>query len=724
MTKKLLCIMLTVLTALAACAATKTTEASVAMALAKRLSPRLAQKVEFRQVSADTSADFFTLSNRGGKVLITGNNANSMAVGLNRYLRRYCKTTVSWYGDIDVDLPQVLPAVEEDESVMSRVPERFFLNYCTFGYTMPFWGWKHWERFIDWMALNGINMPLAITGQESVWLKVWQKFGMTPDEIRAYFTGPVYLPWHRMSNVDAWCGPLPQEWLDGQEQLQKQILKRERELNMRPVLPAFAGHVPARIKEMNPNADIKQLSVWDDFDGIYRPYFLQSNDPLYAKIQKAFIEEQTKLYGTDHIYGLDLFNEMDPPSLDPDYLHNLTKHIYESLTAADPKAEWLHMGWFLYYQRKDFTEERTHAMLTGVPIGKMQMLDYFCEAKEVWRMRNKFSGQPYIWCYLGNFGGNTALQGNPKKSGQRIDKALKEGGKNLVGIGSTLEGLDVQQFPFEHIFDKAWSFTDTTSVETAQEVADRHAGYVCQPVRDAWQILYDRVLTTSTGTRRSTQAAARPELLKRDDRHCKPNFDRGALLQAWKLLLQQPRVATDAMRVDMVWTGRQLLGDMFYDVKAEFDSAMVRRDVPQMQAKAALMQSLLADIDTLSGAQPYCTVGKWIEIARNLGVSPEIKDYYEMNARRIVTTWGGDLNDYALRLWGGLVGNYQAKRWKLYTDEGIRSVQAGESYNDKDRLAATEAIEQSFATDKTPVPQPECPDVLAFSRHLAQKYFK
>jgi alpha-N-acetylglucosaminidase len=27
------------------------------------------------------------------------------------------------------------------------------------------WDWERWEREIDWMALNGINLPLAFTGQ-------------------------------------------------------------------------------------------------------------------------------------------------------------------------------------------------------------------------------------------------------------------------------------------------------------------------------------------------------------------------------------------------------------------------------------------------------------------------------------------------------------------------------------------------------------------------------
>ena len=48
-----------------------------------------------------------------------------------------------------VQLPAVLPDVPEPERVTARVPQRFFLNYCTWGYTMPFWQWKDWERLID-----------------------------------------------------------------------------------------------------------------------------------------------------------------------------------------------------------------------------------------------------------------------------------------------------------------------------------------------------------------------------------------------------------------------------------------------------------------------------------------------------------------------------------------------------------------------------------------------
>ena len=292
---------------------------TAAKALAERIIPDRSTAFEFRKLkSGKKAADCFSLSSENGKIIVAGNNANSMAMGLNHYIKKYCLTTISWYAGKTVTLPDTLPIVPSKETIEARTGTRFFLNYCTYGYTMPFWQWRDWERFIDWMALNGVNMPLAITGQEAVWYNVWRALGMTDEQVRSYFVGPSYLPWHRMANIDRWNGPLPKSWLDGQVELQKLILQRERELNMRPVLPAFAGHVPAELKSIFPDANIKYLGSWGGFDDKYRCHFLDPSEPLFAKIQKLFLEEQTRLFGTDHIFGVDPFNEVDPPSWEPE----------------------------------------------------------------------------------------------------------------------------------------------------------------------------------------------------------------------------------------------------------------------------------------------------------------------------------------------------------------------------------------------------------------------
>ena len=59
------------------------------------------------------------------------------------------------------------------------------------------------------MALNGVNMPLAVTGQEAVWQAVCRRLGMSDEEIAEFLAGPPYLPFQWMGCLDGYGGPLP-----------------------------------------------------------------------------------------------------------------------------------------------------------------------------------------------------------------------------------------------------------------------------------------------------------------------------------------------------------------------------------------------------------------------------------------------------------------------------------------------------------------------------------
>ena len=74
---------------------------------------------------------------------------------------------------------------------------------------------------------------------------------------------------------------------------------------------------------------------------------------------------------------------------------------------SDPDAVWLQMTWLFYFDRKHWSNPRIDAYVNAVPQNKMILLDYFAENTEVWKTTNSYFGQPYLWCYLGNFGGNT-----------------------------------------------------------------------------------------------------------------------------------------------------------------------------------------------------------------------------------------------------------------------------------------------------------------------------
>ena len=510
------------------------------------------------------------------------------------------------------------------------------------------------------------------------------------------------------------------QWLESQAELQKKILARERELNMTPVLPAFAGHVPAALKRIHPDANIQYLGKWAGFGDSYRCHFLNPEEPLFAEIQKSFLEEQEKMFGTDHIYGVDPFNEVDPPSWEPEYLAQVSSDMYKSLAAADPDAVWLQMTWMFYHDRKLWTAPRVKALLTGVPSDKLVLLDYHCENVELWKSTEKFHGQPYIWCYLGNFGGNTTLTGNVKESGDRLDNALINGGDNLKGIGSTLEGLDINQFPYEYIFEKAWTI-DVNGQDWVERLADRHVGAVSESAREAWQILFEDVFVQVPRTL-GILPGYRPKLGDNYNKRTSNEYDNATLLRVWELLLEVPSCDRDAFEIDVIMTGRQLLGNYFVGVKKEFDGFYKKRNVPGLKEKASEMREILSDLELLNSFHNRASLDKWIEDARSLGDTDELKNYYEKNARNLITTWGGSLNDYASRTWAGLLNDYYARRWEIYFDAVIGAAEKGIEL-DKDELKSRLAtFEQEWVDSTTPIQIHREGSLLDTARHLLEKY--
>lgn len=702
----------------------RTADERAAMGLAERIVPQYAGNIDFVQ-SCD-SIDVFELRWNGRRLTISGNNANSMAAGLNWYLKNICMVTVPWTVSDPVQYPLPMPRLQSPVRIEARTGERFFLNYCTFGYSMPWWKWEDWERLIDWMALNGVTMPLAATGQEAVWQAVWRSHGLDDDGIRAYFTGPAHLAWHRMSNIDGFDGPLPQGWIDSQADLQKRILKREREFNMHPVLPAFSGHVPPRLMEIYPDAKITRVKNWSGFPEENLCHFLSPCDSLYSLIQSEYIAEQERLFGTDHIYSMDLFNEIEPPSWKPDSLAGMSRRAYSSLVSADSSAVWLQMGWMFFNDSRHWTPENMEAYLAAVPHDRLILLDYYMEKTMVWEHTDKFHGHPYILCYLGNFGGNTRLSGDFHRTAERIERTFSDGGDDLAGLGCTLEGFGVNQFMYEYVLDKAWSSGVADSVWVSR-LADRRCGFPDSLSRKAWRTLCDSVYVGISGTGQTPLTCARPCLEGHWYWTANHNikYDNRTLVRVWKDLaaVSSDRNTHD---FDLVNIGSQALGNYLAELRDMFTAAYLRNDISEASAISMRIRELIDDIDALAACHPCFRLDEWIDAASSLGTSPEESGYYMRNARRIITTWGGKCNirDYASRQWSGLVESYYAPRWHAFLDEVLRCMATGTEYDHDAFMEWCTAFEDSWVESGDDIPCRPALSPRDLSLELIDKYFK
>lgn len=78
----------------------------------------------------------------------------------------------------------------------------------------------------------------------------------------------------------------------------------------------------------------------------------------------TFLKEQTKLFGTDHIYAADPFHEGEPPVKGDDYLSSVGQAIYKATTSVDWQAIIAMQTWSM---RKPIVQ--------AVPKDRILMLD-------------------------------------------------------------------------------------------------------------------------------------------------------------------------------------------------------------------------------------------------------------------------------------------------------------------------------------------------------------
>ena len=454
--------------------------------LIERIAPGCSKK--FKTEKIESSKDFFELSQEGNKVCIKGNTWVNVATGLNWYLKYYCGQHLSW-NNMQAVLPAVLPKVSRTELHETNLKLRYDFNYCTFSYSMAFWDWARWQKEIDWMALHGINMPLAVVGEECVWRNMLLKLGYSKEEIGRFIAGPAFLAWWAMNNLEGWGGPLPDNWYTQQERLQKQILARMRAFDMHPVLPGYCGMLPHDAKEkLNVNAT--PGGMWN---GYVRPANLSPTDAHFDRIADLYYQELTKLFGKADYYSMDPFHE----TADADIDYALAgKKLMAAMKRANPKAVWVVQGW---------TENPRPQMIDSLKQGDLLVLDLFSEcrpmfgAPSVWRRTEGYGKHDWAFCMLENFGANVGLHG-------RMDQLLHNwelahqlpASQTLKGIGLTMEGSENNPIMFELMTELPWrSHVDKASWVKDYLKARYGKGNV--QVQKAWNILSNTIYNCPAG---------------------------------------------------------------------------------------------------------------------------------------------------------------------------------------------------------------------------------
>ena len=707
---------------------TKKPEEKAAMELIQRVIPSHSDKFEVALIAKEDDKDLFEIESVSGKIILRGNNGIAIASALNYYLKNYAHCQITWNGT-NLNLPDPLPIVPEKIQKRSPYKYRYYLNYCTFNYSMSWWDWDRWQKEIDWMALNGINMPLAVTGQNSIWQRVYKSLGFTDKELECFFSGPAYFNWFWMGNLDGWGGPLPQSFMDQHEALQKKILQRERSFGMTPILPAFTGHVPPTFQNKFPEAKIKKTK-WGDFSPVC---ILDPSEPLFTEIGKRFIEEEIKVYGTDHLYSADTFNENTPPTKDSVFLNDVSRKVYQSMASADPQATWIMQGWMFHHQRNFWGAKEIQALLNAIPNDHMLILDLYSELHPVWNRTKAYYGKPWIWCMLHNFGKNISMSGIMSSISQNPAKALNDpkAGK-MMGIGLTPEGIEQNPVLYDLMLENVWRNTPIDLESWLKDYAFCRYGKKNMHAERAWDLLSKSVYADSiTSGGPESIITARPTFAKNPGgcTSTKLPYDQMALVKAWEQIMaaSDELKNSDGYQYDVVDITRQVLANYASTVQQQ-----VAKDYENNDRKAFIKDSkyfleLITNMDELLSTRSDFLLGNWLNSAKKCGITPEEKHLYERNARNLITTWGdkdNNLHEYACKQWSGMLNGFYKIRWENFFHQVYQDMQQKKKFDQKSFDNASKDWEWNWVDGTESYPDKPKGDAIEMSVKMYEKYHK
>lgn len=654
--------------------------------LIERVTPGYSNQFQLELIDPVHLQDAYEIAATGEKVILRGNNAVSLATAYNHYLKYVCNAHLSWFGD-QLNLPEKLPLPEVTIKNTINGKYRVYMNYCTFSYSAPWWNWERWQRELDYMAMNSINMPLSVVGLEAVWYNTLLKHGFTDLEARTFLAAPGHFAWQWMQNLQNYGGPLPKSWIDAHAKLGKQVIERQLELGMQPIQQGFSGYVPRELKEKYPQAKIRLQPSWCGFTGAGQ---LDPTDSLFLTFGRTFLEEEKKLYGAHGVYAADPFHESQPPVDTPEYLSAVGRSIHQLFQDFDSSSVWVMQAWSL-----------REPIVKAVPKANLLILDL---NGGVSSQKDPCWGYSVVAGNLHNFGGRINLHGDLRLLASNQYVSAKKQSPHVCGSGLFMEAIEQNPVYYELAFEMPTHADKVNIEEWLGKYTHRRYGLVSESAHKAWLNLLEGPYRPGTnGTERSSIIAARPAL---NVKKSGPNAGLGIpyspllVLRAQGLLLKDADKlkASKPYRFDLVDVQRQLMANLGQAIHKKAAEAFATNDKAAFSLHSGRFLELLRDMDTLLRTRAEFNFDKWLMDARSWGTTETEKDLLEKNATALVTVWGADgdplIFDYSWREWSGLIEGYYLKRWekfyamlqdhlnagKKYTEEGLPQTHGREAF--------------------------------------------
>lgn len=233
----------------------------------------------------------------------------------------------------------------------------------------------------------------------------------------------------------------------------------------------------------------------------------------------------------------------------------------------------------------------------------------------------------------------------------------------MIGFGFDPEGIENNEVIYELLADMGWRKKPIDLNKWLKVYCMARYGGYPQQMAMAWRELRQSVYGRFTGEPRFIWQMAYPDPERNGTVVTSDSIFTLAVkhfLACSKQLKQSKLYRNDALLLTGMYLGAQ--ADKYY--KKALEDKVSGYPNRKKAAEAKVIQ-LLKAVDRLMASEPNDRLSRWVKKARLWGKTPAEKDYYEEDAKRLITTWGGSVGDYAAKMWSGLIRNYYLPRVKM-----------------------------------------------------------
>ena len=650
--------------------------------LASRVSPALAEKVEFQELEA--SGDEARISALNGKVLVRATNPRSASLALGRYIRDVAKGHVSWCAS---RIPDEWPLPQSEIIVKPLHPYAIAYNYCTISYTMAFWDQTEWQKEIDRLALQGYNIALVTAGLQKVWDLTLADMGYSQEQRRNYIADDAAAAWWHMGNLQGFGGPVSAEQIERDAALGKWMIGAMREVGIEPIFQGFVGLIPSStsndqladsriFRTGNWVAGFKNPDILDPTCGAFKTF----SEKWYANIKKVY--NLTSEADYPKYLGGDLFHESSPPSsmsADDQRLCAVNAQSYQQ--AAFPGVIWILQSWQgspVQNLRNGLDPKHTliQALDQGMHNTGTSSASYKNNTTEEYL--------PWVWVEVMNFGGNTGMHGAFRRFRNlgNIPGSGTGAANSFKGYGLLSEGLETNPSSYDMFADAftkpdgaSQNISDVDLPKWLEDYRLRRYGYTDDNLALAHHICSTSVWDCARNQQGTIESVfcANPSYNVTCVSKWGPTtgtpYPRQVLIEAARLYLASAKAKPELLdletfRYDFVEIFQQILADK------------AREMLPQCATSSKLRADFMKFID-LSDQILACS-DEWRLDRKEARVKAKAPDTGVAAYRRMITTWTSGstvLSEYAHRSYAGLMKHYYAKRWQAFFDvaDGVKS---------------------------------------------------